>query len=115
MYLYLYVTVSLVHTSTYSDAFFPYEKPDVIDKPIDGAVKDLRNNLLHKYGSKKPLTYAKIEGIRKKVWQSYENVLNRAVSFHPVPLAMSRVVFLSRKKIDETFQSNATFFFSKIK
>ena len=75
MYLYLYVTVSLVHTSTYSDAFFPYEKPDVIDKPIDGAVKDLRNNLLHKYGSKKPLTYAKIEGIRKKVWQSYENVL----------------------------------------
>ena len=38
----------------------------------------------------------------------------RAVSFHPVPLAMARVVFLSRKKIDERFQSNATFLFSKV-
>ena len=39
----------------------------------------------------------------------------RAVSFHPVPWAMARVVFMSRKKIDERFQSNATFLFSKIK
>mgnify|MGYP001801733259 CR=1 FL=1 len=39
----------------------------------------------------------------------------RAVSFHTVPLAMARVVFLSRKRIDGRFQSNATFLFSKIK
>ena len=38
----------------------------------------------------------------------------RAVSFHPVPLAMARVVFLARKKIDAGFQSNATFLFSNV-
>mgnify|MGYP001796437922 FL=1 len=39
------------------------------------------------------------------------NPLTRAVSF---PKAMDMVVFLSRKKIDERYQSNATFLFSKI-
>ena len=36
-------------------------------------------------------------------------------SFYPVPRAMARVVFVSIKKIDERFQSNATFLFSKNK
>ena len=31
---------------------------------------------------------------------------HRAVSFHPVPRAMARVVFFVQKKIDEKFQSN---------
>ena len=39
----------------------------------------------------------------------------RAVSFHPVPMAMATVVFLSRKKLTKGFSLNATFLFSKTK
>ena len=44
-----------------------------------------------------------------------ETVSQHPVSFHPVPWAMARVVFLSRKKIDERFQSNAILLFLLMK
>mgnify|MGYP001793150353 CR=1 FL=1 len=56
-----------------------------------------------------------ITGHQNNVTNRIISEVDRAVSFHPVPLAMARVVFLCRKKFDERFQSNVTFLFSKTK